>query len=63
MKFLIEDLIININLINDWVPREKDYKIIIKRIEERINKKLTWYRYEGVNLVNDNLINIMKANI
>ena len=33
------------NLYNDWMPKVEDYKIIRKRIQERIAKKPDWYRY------------------
>lgn len=33
----------------DWKPREKDFKIIEKRISEKIAKKPEWYRYYGQN--------------
>ena len=29
---------------NDWTPTLEDYKLIKKRIEERINMKPNWYR-------------------
>jgi len=32
-------------LYNDWKPKNKDLKIIRKRIEEKINLKPDWYRY------------------
>jgi len=32
-------------LYNDWKPKNKDIKIIRKRIEEKINLKPDWYRY------------------
>jgi len=35
------------NLINDWEPSNKDEKIIISRITEKINKKPDYYRYYG----------------
>lgn len=35
------------NLFNDWVPKKKDFKIIIERITERIMRKPEWYRYMG----------------
>ncbi len=31
-------------LYNDWMPRVEDYKIIRKRIEEKIAMKPDWYR-------------------
>ena len=33
------------SLYNDWKPKNKDLKIIRKRIEEKINLKPDWYRY------------------
>jgi len=36
---------------NDWIPLVEDYKIIRKRIEQKIAMKPDWYRttnYEGV---------------
>ena len=38
------DIFIDNNLYNDWTPTITDYKIIRKRIEERITKKPDWYR-------------------
>ena len=38
------DIFIDNNLYNDWTPTITDYKIIRKRIEERITKKPEWYR-------------------
>jgi len=32
-------------LYNDWKPKNKDLKIIRKRIEEKVNLKPDWYRY------------------
>ena len=32
-------------LYNDWKPKNKDLKIIRKRIEEKINLKPDWYRF------------------
>ena len=32
-------------LYKDWKPKNKDLKIIRKRIEEKINLKPDWYRY------------------
>ncbi|MCA9485382.1 MAG: pyrimidine dimer DNA glycosylase/endonuclease V [Nanoarchaeota archaeon] len=31
----------------DWVPGEKDFKVIRKRLREKINMKRDWYRYSG----------------
>lgn len=33
--------------LNDWKPGERDFKIIKKRLKERIEMKPEWYRYEG----------------
>lgn len=32
---------------NDWSPTEKDFKIIRKRIVDKINIRPCWYRYYG----------------
>ena len=32
-------------LYKDWVPSKKDFKVIEKRIEEKINQKPDWYRW------------------
>lgn len=33
------------SLFNDWKPKEKDYRIIRKRIDEKIAMKPDWYRF------------------
>ena len=33
------------NLFNDWNPKEEDYRIIRKRIDEKIAMKPDWYRF------------------
>lgn len=43
---------INLNLfdkklINNWKPKSEDYKIITKRLVEKINRKPEYYRYCG----------------
>ena len=32
-------------LYNDWQPKQKDYKIIRKRIDEKVSLKPDWYRF------------------
>ena len=39
-----ENIFKDIGLYNDWVPKEDDYKIIRKRIKEKIILKPEWYR-------------------
>lgn len=36
---------------NDWEPNKSDQKIVMKRIEERIQQKPEWYRHYGVSIV------------
>jgi len=36
------------NLINDWKPSVKDFKIIKKRISEKIKLKPNFYKYYGI---------------
>jgi len=33
------------DLYKNWKPNDKDFKIIKKRIQERIDLKPEWYRY------------------
>ena len=33
------------SLFNDWKPKEEDYRIIRKRIDEKIAMKPDWYRF------------------
>ena len=35
------------SLINDWVPKKKDFEIIKERIKYKINLKPEFYRYYG----------------
>tara|TARA_Y100000593_G_C4147388_1_gene255292 strand:+ start:213 stop:623 length:411 start_codon:yes stop_codon:yes gene_type:complete len=39
-----KDIFIDNNLYNDWIPTIEDYKIIRKRISEKIAIKPDWYR-------------------
>ena len=39
-----EKIFIDNNLYNDWLPDPDDYKIIRKRINEKIKMKPEWYR-------------------
>lgn len=34
-------------LYNDWKPSNKDFDVIYKRLTEKINMKIDWYRYYG----------------
>ena len=47
-------------LLNDYSPLNEDFKIIKKRIIEKINKKPGWYRYYGKNKQNKFLVNLIK---
>ncbi len=38
------DVFMNNDLYNDWVPTIEDYKVIRKRIDEKIAMKPEWYR-------------------
>lgn len=33
-------------LYNDWRPKQKDYEIIRKRIDEKVSLKPDWYRFQ-----------------
>ena len=33
-------------LYNDWQPKQKDYEIIRKRIDEKVSLKPDWYRFQ-----------------
>ena len=33
-------------LYNDWRPKQKDYEIIRKRIDEKVSLKPNWYRFQ-----------------
>ena len=35
---------------NSWTPKEEDFRLIRKRIKQRILMKPSWYRYFGVSL-------------
>lgn len=47
-------------LVNDWKPREKDYKIIKKRLIEKINLKPDYYRYYKEKKGKKFLVNLIK---
>ena len=36
------------DLMNDWKPKQRDFKIIKERILSKIKSKPDWYRYYGV---------------
>ena len=39
-----KEIFIENKLYNDWAPTIEDYKIIKKRIDDKINQKPNWYR-------------------
>ena len=39
-----KEIFIKNNLFNDWVPSIDDYKIIRKRIEDKVSQKPDWYK-------------------
>lgn len=47
-QWLLND---RLDFFNDWAPDIRDYKIILERIHERIERKPTFYRYYGNKLI------------
>lgn len=40
----------NNGLFNDWTPTEKDLKVLIPRLNEKLDMKPSWYKYYGKSL-------------
>lgn len=47
-------------LVNDWKPKPKDYKIIKQRLIQKINLKPNYYRYYGESKEKKFLIDLIK---
>lgn len=49
----------NKNLLNNWKPDEHSFKIIKKRLKEKLSKRPTYYRYKGRKESSDFLIKLI----